>query len=178
MQEPATTRTFQQPSYQYPISNHGLKYKAQSFRLALAAALFHLRSRWQTTMCIWRGAFGSFLGHIRILSPTELLVAHCGPASVESPAGARQPNTRTNVRMKYITALRVRHQWLDIVDLRIFLMGFDAGEQFAHHTAGTETRTPVVVPSWDSYFQLSRADKGQISPVSPAAIAGVTRNDE
>ena len=103
-------------------------------------------------MCIWRGALRSFLGHIRILSPTELLVPLCGPATVANPHGPPKPNTRTISRLEYTKMLLDRLPWVDTVDLRIFLIGFDAGEQFASCKVDIEAKTPIVFPSWDVYF--------------------------
>jgi hypothetical protein len=150
------------------------------WRLRLGAALWSLQERWQATKCIWLGACGSFLGRICILSPTEPLVAHCGPAFEVDHLGDHQANTRTIARISYIKKLKALHTWLDIADLRIFLMGFDAGEQFALRTKGNETKIHAEVPaSWDTYFpQANKASKGQIFEAIPAAIAGVTRKDE
>ncbi len=154
--------------------------KGMSFRLALASALFHYRSYWRSSMYIWRGAARSFLGHIRTLSPTEPLVPHCGPALAKNHLGQYQANIRTVARNQYIKALWAKLPYLDILELRIFLMGFDAGEQFATRKVDTETSSFVEVPSWDTYFlrQASKLDSGQISEAIPAAIAGVIRSDE
>jgi hypothetical protein len=55
--------------------------------------------------------------------------------------GSKTPNTRTTARVLYTTMLRAKYHWADIPDLHIFLMGFDAGEQWTLHTQGIETDT-------------------------------------
>ena len=179
-----TTQSSERSSFSDRALNRGLRHKLRSVRYAVSDSLFLVRSRWMTTMCIWRGAYRSFLGHIRILSPTELLVPHCGSAAVASPAQGWQPNIRTIARMEYTKKLLHRLPWLDTVDLRIFLMGFDAGEQFLCGKADNESKThvefePRDVPSWDTYFvSPNKAVMGQVSDANPATIAGVTRRDE
>jgi len=80
--------------------------------------------------------------------------------------------------------------WADTVDLRIFLAGFDAGEQWTRHTTGKERGIQSELESWLTPAQKDfgyipqfvdqeiSADKGQISDATPAAIAGVTGSDE
>jgi hypothetical protein len=62
---------------------------------------------------------------------------HLGP-SVQFRNGCYQANARTLARAEGIKKLQAIHQWVDIADLRIFLMGFDAGEEYCsidHHQA-------------------------------------------
>jgi hypothetical protein len=113
-----------------------------------------------------------------------------GRAMVRDSAGNLQPNTRTHARAEYTKALLAIHPWADIVDQRIFLMGFDAGEQWILHTTDKETDRRPDIASWltlteqtcgyipSKIVQPSNAFKDQTSEVTPPAIAGVTRNDE
>jgi hypothetical protein len=78
--------------------------------------------------------------------------------------------------------------WADTTDLRIFLMGFEAGEQWGVHM-DSESKKHLQTPSWllsiqgkfgfipERVSQEINAFNGQISGVTPAAIAGVTRKD-
>ena len=79
--------------------------------------------------CRWYVAFRSFCGHIRIQSSTSGGRVDLGPA-LQVRSGQFQPNERTQARARGIEKLRAIHPWADIVDLRIFLMGFDAGAEF------------------------------------------------
>jgi hypothetical protein len=175
-----TIQTSEHSSSPDRASKRGLYRRVQSLRYAVTDSLFHFRLRWRTTMRIWHGALRSFLGHIRSLSPKELLVPLCGPSMVEHHIEGLIPNLRTIARVEYTKMLLDRLPWADTADLRIFLMGFDAGECFASRKVDSEAKTPVEIASWSTYFhhQASSAASGQISEASPAAIAGVTRKLE
>ena len=54
---------------------------------------------------------------------------HLGP-SVQFRSGCYQANTRTLARAEGIKRLQATRPWADIEDLRIFLEGFDAGEEY------------------------------------------------
>jgi hypothetical protein len=72
---------------------------------------------------------------MRILSSKAGEAVHLGP-SVQFRNGCYQANARTLARAEGIKKLQAIHQWVDIADLRIFLMGFDAGEEYCsidHH---------------------------------------------
>ena len=85
--------------------------------------------------------------------------------------------------------LLAKYSWADTVDLRIFLMGFDAGEQWQLHNPYSEAEKQTE-RSWLSLAEkefgsvsnkLAQAISeysGQTSDAIPAAIAGVTRKDE
>jgi hypothetical protein len=81
-------------------------------------------------LCRWYAAFRSFRGHIRIQSATSAGRVHLGP-SVQFRDGCYQANTRTLARAEGIEKLQATHQWVDIGDLHIFLMGFEAGEEYS-----------------------------------------------
>jgi hypothetical protein len=113
-----------------------------------------------------------------------------GSAMVRCSAGGFQPNTRTHARAEYIAALLAIHPWADIVDQRIFLMGFDAGEQWTLYTMGKESDKRPETSPWltsleqtqghvpSRIIQPSNASSSHISETNPAAMAGVTRKDE
>jgi hypothetical protein len=104
--------------------------------------------------------------------------------------------TRTHIRRSdaiarsyYTEMLLAKYPWLDTFDLRMFLMGFDAGEQWILHK-DSENKICVQTPSWISSGEKTvghvpdrvrhemRAASGQTSGPIPAAIAGVTPNAE
>ena len=78
--------------------------------------------------------------------------------------------------------------WADTVDLRIFLSGFDAGEQWGAHM-DSESRKRIQTPSWllrveeevgfipETVSQEIHAFNGEISDATPASIAEVNRNE-
>jgi hypothetical protein len=109
------------------------------------------RYRWYCLVNTWRilrAAIYSCCGHIQLQSPKEASTAGVGPAFEKAPTQSGQKNTRTLARAFYIEMLLAKWEWLDIVDLRIFLMGFDAGEQWILHTKGTGTEIPTLPSSW------------------------------
>jgi hypothetical protein len=92
----------------------------------------------------------SFFGHIRIQSATERVSVYFGPEFLEqSHAGCLELNTRTIARAEYTRALSAMYPWADTADLRVFLMGFDAGEEWAHCSMGNPRRKhPTEMKSW------------------------------
>lgn len=107
----------------------------RSVRSLLRLLVFRLLNTW----CIWHGAFRSFRGHIRTQSAREPLLLTLGPAPLLFPDGSRRAQPRTLARSESIESLSAKYRWVDTVDLRMFLEGFDAGERYALGTAGTET---------------------------------------
>jgi hypothetical protein len=87
---------------------------------------------------IWCSAFRSLRGHIQIQPATRLPNADFGPALRQLPNGSLEPNRRTLSRSHYTQILEATHSWVDCVDIQIFLMGFDAGEQWVLRN-GSET---------------------------------------
>jgi len=83
-----------------------------------------------SALCRWYAAFHSFRGHIRIQSAKETARVDLGP-SVQLCDGRYQANTRTLARAEGIRRLQAIHQWVDNADLHIFLMGFEAGEEYS-----------------------------------------------
>lgn len=70
-----------------------------------------------------------------------------GPELGRSPGGDLRVNTRTLARSMYTQMLLAKYPWLDIFDLRIFLLGFDAGEQWSRCNLYSEAEKPVA-NSW------------------------------
>ena len=65
-----------------------------------------------------------------------------GPALTRMcPGHQYQTNIRTVARKHYTELLLATRPWADGEDLQIFLMGFDAGEQFASCSNGSRART-------------------------------------
>lgn len=81
-------------------------------------------------LCIWCAAFRSFRGHIRSLFSIAGTRIDLG-ASCQFQDGHWQANTRTLARAEGIEKLWAIHPWVDSQDRRIFLMGFDAGEEYS-----------------------------------------------
>jgi hypothetical protein len=88
--------------------------------------------------CIWSGTVHSFLGHIRLQSPKETPRVDFGSALMLGPDGLLVPRPSTCARIDSIGKLEAKYPWIDFVDRRIFLEGFDAGEQLGHSIQGTE----------------------------------------
>jgi hypothetical protein len=158
---------------------------------SIIGRLLGLRYLLSDTWYIWASSVRSFRGHISLQSPIESDPG-VGPLFVRGAEGeSLQRCTRTLARMIYIEMLLATHPWCDKPDLRIFLMGFDAGEEWSCDTSGNEDRTAnsQVEDSWlnlasrtfgyvpDRVHQAISVDSDQTSVVTPAAIAGVTRND-
>lgn len=91
----------------------------------LRLTAFRLCSTW----CIWFGAFRSLVGHIRSQSSKELPSVDLGPAPLLLPDGSLLDQPGTRARAQGIESLWAKYPWVDMADRRIFLMGFEAGEQ-------------------------------------------------
>ena len=112
-------------------------------KAALRLVAFRLLNTW----CIWFGAARSCLWHIRLQSAKELPNVTLGAAPVLCPDGSLRDQPSTSARAASIGNLLAIYPWLDIVHLRIFLMGFDAGEQIHGRTDGSGTGTQSASPS-------------------------------
>jgi len=139
------------------------------------------------TQCIWYMSFRSFLGHIQSQTSKGLLVDF-GPSS--EPGQNDAASERTIARSLYTRMLQATFPYVDSQDLRIFLMGFDAGEQWDAH--GRIPQSELSGNDYSSWLTLSekefgnvpailqemRASNGHTSDAIPAAIAGVILSDE
>jgi hypothetical protein len=54
-----------------------------------------------------------------------------GPMWERTAQGHRIPNKRTNARIEGTEKLEIDRPWVSTTDLELWLLGFDAGEQFA-----------------------------------------------
>jgi hypothetical protein len=100
-------------------------------RAGLGFALRLFRDDLRQKLCIWRAAFRSLRGHIRTQSAKGQVAVRLGPHSYQ---GAR--DARTLVRTLYMQKLLAILPWADSQDLKIFLMGFEAGETFLADSSG------------------------------------------
>jgi hypothetical protein len=78
----------------------------------------------------WYGAFRSSLAHMRIQSPKMSGWVDLGPLG-RFQHGHHQNLERIRSRAEGIKMLRTNFPWVDSVDIRMFLMGFDAGEKYS-----------------------------------------------
>lgn len=92
----------------------------------------------------WYAAFRSFRAHIRIQSPRMGSYFDLGPLG-HFRDGRYQNHERIQFRAEGIEKLRAKSPWVDSVDCRVFLLGFDAGEKYS--TAVTGHRTPNIPDS-------------------------------
>jgi hypothetical protein len=60
------------------------------------------------------------------------------------PDGLLTPEPRDIARIEGIERLLAMHPWSDTVDLRMYLIGFDAGERWASHNPGSESKTTLA----------------------------------
>jgi hypothetical protein len=148
--------------------------------------------RFQTRFCTnWRRAYASIRScgrHIRSQFSKEPLDQ--GPVvSWDQSAQRCLARPESLARSLYTRSVEATLlPWADTVDLRIFLMGFDAGEQWGAQL-DSECRKHLQTPAWllsvqekfgfipEKVNQEIEAFNDQISGVTPAAIAGVTRKD-
>lgn len=189
-----TTR--HQEASSFASSRHSKQDHSQHTRFLDWSKVFRplsqLRRHLRRTMHIWGGSLGSFFGHIRIQSATKRVSVYLGPEFLKpTHAGCLELNSRTIARAEYIRALSAMYPWVDIADLRVFLMGFDAGEEWTHYSMGIVRKGhPSEMESWldltiesygripDKVIQQIKAFNDQTSDAAtPAAIAGVTRKD-
>jgi hypothetical protein len=105
-----------------------------AWRVGIGYALRELRQHLSLKWYIWREAFRSFCGHIRTQSAIGRPSVITGPW-FECHGGRRRPNRRTLSRSVYIRKLQATHTWVDSQDCQMFLMGFDAGEEWSGRSA-------------------------------------------
>jgi hypothetical protein len=159
-------------------------------RLPLRYSLALLLARVQTTWRIWCDAIYSCAGHIRSQSATELQGVSFGRSPVWDETNQTWvPNPDAIARSFYTTMISAIYPWADTQDLRIFLMGFEAGEEWYLHR-GNKSNGYHETPSWiplaektfghvpDRVRQEIMAASGHTSEDTPAAITEVTRSDE
>jgi hypothetical protein len=87
-------------------------------------------------------------GHIQTLRAIEHQSVDLGPAVVRLPDGRLQPCSRTVAHSYGIRSLETKYPWVDLVDVQVFLMGFDAGARWVSDSAGNVPS--ITVPSCDT----------------------------
>lgn len=101
-------------------------------RRPLAVAFLRSIRRWKanlsSALCRSYAVLRSFRGHIGILFSRAETRIDLGP-SFQLQDGRYRENMRTLARAEGIQRLLATHPWSDSADLRIFLMGVDAGEE-------------------------------------------------
>jgi len=129
------------PSHPSIETNGHYMELARSAGLRVALHLFreNLGHKWR----IWWSAFRSFRGHIRTQSAKGLAMAPVGSLRHHGNL-----NERSLVRRIYIEKLATTLHWVDCQDLELFLMGFDAGENWASRTHSGYTDQRIESPSW------------------------------
>jgi hypothetical protein len=111
----------------------------------------------QALLCRWYAGFRSFRGHIALLTPRM-------GGWVQFPAFGkfldehRDPHEETIARVEGIKTLGSKYPWTDAVDIRMFLMGFDAGERYSMDRLAcripAEQHTPIELGSCDQLSQV------------------------
>jgi hypothetical protein len=152
MQEPIPiAQTFPAKPSPQVSRNYVSRYRDVLARLGihglLQFAVFRLRRRW----CIWLSTFRSFRGHIQTLSSKDQAVVDLGPA-LRLVNGHLVRWIRTDARRLYIEKLLAIHCWADILDLEMFLMGFDAGEQWGIYNSEMGTEVDMEIGNHSSWL--------------------------
>lgn len=136
-----------------------LRYREVLARAGARVLIQLLRERLVDKWCIWRDAFRSFRGHIRTQSAKGRATVTFGPW-FENHQGHPRRNLRTVARRIYTERLRAILPWADSQDLRIFLMGFDAGEKWASRSDIRVADHPTENAS--SWLALSEKDLSDV----------------
>ena len=123
-----------------PTSADGVLYRKTLFG-PIFFRLRRLSGRLSNRLCIWRNAFQRHQGRKRSLSAIRFGLVDHGPCFRQMPDGSLQYVVRTQIRSFDIQKLQAIYPWVDILELRIFLMGFDAGERWALGSQDTEEQT-------------------------------------
>jgi len=114
-----------------PAIAHALPRTGLSLWAAMRCLSVDLLSRARTAWRICSASFRSFRGHIRTQFSKHTPILSLGSALVlEVSTGRYLPKERTLARSFYREGLSAIYPWIDTTDLRIFLIGFDAGEQW------------------------------------------------
>jgi hypothetical protein len=104
----------------------------------------------------WRVAFRSFRAHIRIQSAKGGTQVDLGPAFLLRD-GCYQENKGTIARAEGIRKLLATHPWADSVDLRMYLVGFQAGEGYCNATRDLDIQDVQKIPQ-KTNLQLHSCD--------------------
>jgi len=110
--------------------------------LSVRAQLLHRRSLLLATMEILRNALRSFREHMRI-RPSRDSFLDLTPPSLPVQSEELPEWVRINARLAGIEQLESTHPWVDLVDRRMFLLGFDAAELWNASRIRIETTNEV-----------------------------------
>lgn len=113
-------------------------------------ALRRLRWRWQNNLYAVCASVRSLYGHIDSQLSKGIRSVNLARALESAPAQiVAEHDKRQLARASYIEMLSATQgDWLDIVDLHIFLSGFDAGEQYALHIRDMGSDTHFDGETW------------------------------
>jgi hypothetical protein len=114
-----------------------LRCELRYARATLSRLAFRVLNK---THIVWRALRSCFV-HIRTQPSTDILLG-IGPALIHRPGRGWAENPRSECCKNHIEKLKALHPGLDRVDLRLFLAGFEAGEEFAFRNGiGSNTST-------------------------------------
>ncbi len=131
-----------QPTHRPDLSGfHALARRLRCELRYARATLSRLAFRFLNKTHIVFASLRSCLGHICTQPSTDTLLG-IGPAMEYRVDQGWVASLRTEHRKNHIERLMALHPWLDRVDLRLFLAGFEAGEEFASRS-GTESNIPT-----------------------------------
>jgi hypothetical protein len=131
------------------LSTTGARHYIESWRSVGARRSLHLlledlRRSW----CIVRLSFRSFRGHISTQFSKDQGTPHLGKSWGRNHLGQIRRNPRTVARRLYTEKLLATLPWADSQDLQIFLMGFEAGEQWNACSGGSQDNMQTDEASW------------------------------
>jgi len=140
----------------------GVYYVARSALYRVVLRTFQSWHRWRT-------AFRSFRGHIQTLRTIKYQSLDLGPALQLLADGQRLACTRTVARSYGTQLLETKYPWVDLVDLRVFLLGFDEGEKWGlGNPCSTCTRLADSCDSFTRQLTTPPASKCDSSTPPPS----------
>ena len=138
--------------------HHGLIRKLVVDWLVIRARLNLHRDRLYRKWLILCTAFCSFRGHIQNQSAKDVLTLPLGWIQ-KSQHRQNQEQSRRIAQMEYIRMVQAEFPWVDVTDLGLFLMGFDAGQRHALYTQGIEIE---IDPKQNSWLTLAEKKHGSV----------------
>jgi hypothetical protein len=111
--------------------------------ISVRAQLLHRYSLLLGTMEIFGMAFRSFREHTRIQPAKDSFVDLTPPALPGRNEGLTEC-VRINARLAGIEQLKTTHPWVDLVDQKIYLLGFDEAERWSAARNHTEDTSAVL----------------------------------
>ena len=124
-------------STKYPFSQLEKRRSLEEI-LEVAAFRFLGQHLWERLYILF-SSFRCFLGHIHTQLAKERVSVSLGPA-MQLHCQSYRPNRRTLARRQGIEKLQAIHPWADFQTLEIYLMGFDAGEQWASYNCDSHSK--------------------------------------